>query len=84
LSRGSGRIERRIGELFAATKDRALSVTELAARAFDLRPGVLPDRKQRLSATLVMHRLLQCAAAATEAVETALDGVIAENCREAS
>ena len=78
MSKGSGRIERRIGELFAATKDRALSVGELASYAFGLADGVLPDRKQRLSATRAAHRLLRRAAAATEAAEVAFDRSVAE------
>lgn len=78
MSRGSGRIERRIGELFAATKDRALSIGDLASYAFELTDGVPPDRKQRLSATRAAHRLLRRAAAAVEAAETALDRAIAE------
>jgi hypothetical protein len=78
MSKGSGRIERRIGELFAATKDRALSVGDLASYAFELTDGVPPNRKQRLSATRAAHRLLRRAATTVEAVETALDRVIAE------
>jgi hypothetical protein len=78
MSKGSGRIERRIGELFAATKDRALSVGDLARHAFELADGVAPDRKQRLSATRAAHRLLRRAAAAKEAVATLLDQTIAE------
>jgi hypothetical protein len=78
MSKGSGRIERRIGELFAATKDRALSVSDLARHAFELPDGVAPDRKQRLSATRAAHRLLRRAAAAKEAVAAILDQMIAE------
>jgi hypothetical protein len=78
MSRGSGRIERRIGELFAATKDRALSVGDVAAYAFKLTDGVRPDRKQRLSATRAAHRLLRRAAATLEAAETTFDQAIAE------
>ena len=78
MSKGSGRIERRIGELLAATKDRALSIGDLAAYAFELTDGVAPDRKQRLSATRAAHRLLQRAAAAVKAVETAFNAAVAE------
>ena len=78
MSRGSGRIERRIGDLFAATKDRALSVGEIAAYAFELTDGVPPDRKQRLSATRAAHRLLKRAAEVIEAAKTSLDQAIAE------
>jgi hypothetical protein len=78
MSRGAGRLERRIGELFAATKDRALSISALASYAFELADGVAPDRKQRLSATRAAHRLVRRAAAAKEAVRSALGQVIAE------
>jgi hypothetical protein len=73
MSRGSGRIERRIGELFAATKDRALSVGEIAAHALELPLGMAPDRKQRLSATRAAHLLLQRAVAAVEAQRFTFD-----------
>jgi hypothetical protein len=36
MSRGPGEIERRIGELFAATRDRARSVAEICDQAFEL------------------------------------------------
>jgi hypothetical protein len=36
MSRGPGRIERRIAELFAASEDRALSVGDIADYAFEL------------------------------------------------
>jgi hypothetical protein len=78
MSRGSGRIERRIGALFAATKDRAVSIGELASYAFELTEGVPPDRKQRLSATRAAHRLLKRAADAIEAAETTFDRAVAE------
>jgi len=78
MSKGSGRIERRIGELFAATKDRALSVGDLARHAFALPDGVAPDRKQRLSATRAAHRLLHRVAAAKEAVARIFDQMVAE------
>ena len=72
MSRGLGEIERRIGELFAATKDRALSVGEIAAYAFELTNGAIPNRKQRLWATRAAHPLLKRAAEALVAYETAL------------
>lgn len=85
MSRGPGRIEQRIGELFAVTKDRALSIGELAAHAFALGDGIAPDRKQRLSATRAAHRLLRRAAAAgqtlgaaLQTLDAAFDQVIAE------
>jgi hypothetical protein len=78
MSKGLGRIERRIGQLFAATKDRALSIGEIAAYAFELTDGVAPDRKQRLSATRAAHRLLRRAAAATETIEIIFERLIEE------
>jgi hypothetical protein len=58
MSQGPGTIEKRIADLFAATKDRALSVAEIADHAFELadRPAT---REQRLSATRAAHRLLR-------------------------
>ena len=78
MSKGSGKIERRIGELFAATKGRALSIGELAAYAFELTDGIAPNRKQRLSATRAAHRLMRRASEAMEAVETAFGRMVAE------
>src|SRR5690242_11598398 len=78
MSRGPGRIEQRIGELFAATKDRTLSIGELARHAFELGDGIAPDRKQRLSATRAAHRVLRRAAVVTEALETSFHRVVAE------
>jgi hypothetical protein len=58
MSKGPGQVERRIAELFAATRDRALSVAEIADHAFELgrRPAT---RAQRLSATRAAHRLIR-------------------------
>lgn len=78
MSKGSGRIERRIGQLFAATHDRALSVGEIAAYAFELTDGISPDRKQRLSATRAAHRLLRRAAEVTRAAEVSFERAIDE------
>jgi hypothetical protein len=42
MSKGPGTIERRIADLFAATRDRALDVSEIARHAFGAkssRPG---------------------------------------------
>jgi hypothetical protein len=50
MSKGPGAIESRIAELFAATRDRDLTVTEIADRAFEL-DGATATRAQRLSAT---------------------------------
>jgi hypothetical protein len=58
MSRGPGQIEQRIGELFAATRDRALSIADICDHAFAL-DGAPPTRVQRLSATRATHRLLR-------------------------
>jgi hypothetical protein len=58
MSKGPGTIESRIADLFAATRDRALSVAEIAGHAFDMGGGT-PTRAQRLSATRAAHRLLK-------------------------
>src|SRR5216683_4489840 len=58
MSKGPGSIERRIADLFAATRDRALSIDAVTDAAFRLR-GKLPTRAQRLSATRAAHRLLR-------------------------
>jgi hypothetical protein len=58
MSRGPGAIENRIGDLFAATRDRALSIAEIVDHAFAL-DGKPPSRAQRLSATRAAHRLVR-------------------------
>src|SRR3954451_22941079 len=58
MSKGPGAVERRIADLFAATRDRALSVSDITDHAFEL-GGRLPTRVQRLSATRAAHRLLR-------------------------
>jgi hypothetical protein len=58
MSQGPGTIEKRIADLFAATKDRALSVADIADHAFEL-AGRPATREQRLSATRAAHRLLR-------------------------
>ena len=58
MSRGAGSIERRIADLFAATRDRALTIDDITDHAFELR-GAAPTRAQRLSATQAAHRLLR-------------------------
>lgn len=58
MSRGPGTIETRIGDLFAASQDRALSVDEVAAHAFAL-DGKLPTRAQRLSTIRAAHRVIR-------------------------
>jgi hypothetical protein len=58
MSKGAGVIERRVGDLFAATRHRALSIEEIATHAFQMTDG-RPSRTQRLSATRAAHRLLR-------------------------
>jgi hypothetical protein len=58
MSRGPGSIEARIGDLFAASQDRALSVDDLAAHAFAL-DGKPPTRAQRLSTIRAAHRVIR-------------------------
>jgi hypothetical protein len=58
MSRGPGQIEQRVGEWFAQTRDRALSIAEIADYAFGL-AGKPATRAQRLSATRAAHRLLR-------------------------
>jgi hypothetical protein len=58
MSKGPGDIESRIADLFAGTRDRALSVAEIADYAFEMGGGT-PTRAQRLSATRAAHRLLR-------------------------
>jgi hypothetical protein len=58
MSRGPGSVETRIADLFAATRDRALSIDDVTAAAFRLK-GKTPTRAQRLSATRAAHRLLR-------------------------
>jgi hypothetical protein len=57
MSKGPGTIERRIADLFAATRDRALDVSEIARHAFGAKQQ--PTRAQRISATRAAHRLLR-------------------------
>jgi hypothetical protein len=57
MSRGPGRLERAITELFNATEDKALSIGEICDVAFQL-GGLTASRAQRLSATRAAHRLL--------------------------
>lgn len=59
MSKGPGKIEKRVADLFAATRDNALSVDDIARHAFGLAAGVKPTRTQRLSATRATHRLLR-------------------------
>jgi hypothetical protein len=58
MSKGPGGVEARIAELLAATRDRALTVAEIANHAFALN-GRPATRAQRLSATRAAHRLIR-------------------------
>jgi hypothetical protein len=58
MSAGPGATENRIAALFAATKNRALSVADIADHAFEL-AGRPATREQRLSATRAAHRLVR-------------------------
>jgi hypothetical protein len=58
MSRGPGLIERRIADLFAATRDRTLSIDAITDNAYRL-GGARPTREQRLSATRAAHRVLR-------------------------
>jgi hypothetical protein len=58
MSKGAGLVERRIADLLAATRDRALSIDEITDHAFELR-AAKPTRAQRLSATRAAHRVLK-------------------------
>jgi hypothetical protein len=58
MSRGPGRLEQAITDLFNATKDRALSVADICDVAFEL-GGRPASRAQRLSATRAAHRALK-------------------------
>jgi hypothetical protein len=59
MSKGPGTIERRIADLFAATRDRALDISEIARYAFELSAEQQPTRTQRLSATRAAHRVVR-------------------------
>src|SRR5437867_2973225 len=48
MSRGPGWVEQRVGELFAATRNRALSVADLCDHVFRL-AGTPASRSQRIS-----------------------------------
>ena len=58
MSKGPGAIETRIAELFAVTRDRGLTVADLADNAYGIN-GREATREQRLSATRAAHRLLR-------------------------
>jgi hypothetical protein len=58
MSRGPGKIETRIADLFAATRDHALTIDTITDTAFAL-AGRTPTRAQRLSATRAAHRVLR-------------------------
>jgi hypothetical protein len=58
MGHGPGIIERRIADLFARTRHRALPIDVITDHAFELH-GEPPTRAQRLSATRAAHRLLR-------------------------
>jgi hypothetical protein len=58
MSKGPGAVEARIAELFAVTRDRGLTVAEIADHALALK-GRPASRLQRLSATRAGHRLIR-------------------------
>jgi hypothetical protein len=58
MSKGPGSVEARVAELFAATRDRALTIGDLADNAYGLN-GQPATRAQRLSATRAAHRLIR-------------------------
>lgn len=68
MSRGPGAIETRIGELFAVTLDRALSIGELTDHAFALH-GKAASRAQRLSTIRAAHRVIRRVAERDKAIE---------------
>jgi hypothetical protein len=77
MSKGPGAIERRIAELLVTTRDRALSVEDIARHAFNLQQRA-PRRAHRLSATRAAHRLLRRVAETQDTVETAFQAAMAE------
>lgn len=77
MSKGPGAIERRIADLFVKTRDRALSVEDIAKHAFKLKRRI-PSRVHRLSATRAAHRLLRRIHEAQEKVEVAFRAAMAE------
>jgi hypothetical protein len=58
MSKGPGAAEARIAGLLATTRDRALTVADLADNAYGLN-GRKATREQRLSATRAAHRVLR-------------------------
>jgi hypothetical protein len=59
MSNGPGAVEARIADLLAATRDRALTVADLADNAYGLNGRREATRAQRLSATRAAHRVLR-------------------------
>jgi hypothetical protein len=80
MSRGPGQIEQRISELFATTKDRALSIADICDHAFRL-AGEPASQTQRLSATRAAHRLIRRAAAVNRKSIPAFDEAFKEAAR---
>jgi hypothetical protein len=76
----AGEIESRIAQVFAATRDRGLSVAALADAAFEL-AGATATRAQRLSATRARHRLIRRMKEANERARRLIDEAEAEDRR---
>jgi hypothetical protein len=72
MSKGPGAVEARIAELLATTRDRALTVDDLADNAYGL-SGRKATREQRLSATRAAHRVLRRVKEAYECAEKLRD-----------
>jgi len=72
MSRGPGAVEGRIADLFVATRDRALSVEDLADNAYRLN-GAKATREQSLSATRAAHRVRRRVKEAYERAEKLRD-----------
>jgi hypothetical protein len=80
MSRGPGIHRRRIAELLAATRDRALGIDEITDHAFAL-AGAPPTRAQRLSATRAAHGLLRRVRDTTRYFEHGMKDVY-QHCKE--
>jgi hypothetical protein len=73
MSRGPGRIEESLRQLFIVTRGRALTVAELCDHVFGL-VGAPASRSQRIATLRAAHRLIRRAAAARERRERAYVG----------
>src|SRR4051812_26862956 len=57
MSKGPGRIERRVADFLAASHDRVLTIDAIADNAYEL-GGRRASRAQRLAATRALHGVL--------------------------